>query len=158
MLGEPEGLPKIFPTAQPCSPVVIGSMIHNMLLLNVEVHFLRTLVKECNFYWTTPYSNFVSSSKGTLICNSSSSILVLNRTSPSLLHTFVAYTTQLPIAIQHTGNSFVHQHIPRKRLRASSCFQDTPPACSRACSNLLPGYIPGNSCVSCDLSRLCAIV
>ena len=36
------------------------------------------------------------------MCNSSSSVLVLNRTSPSLLHTFltfVAYTTQLSIAI-----------------------------------------------------------
>ena len=30
---------------QPCSPVVIGSLIHYMLLLNVEVHFLRTLAK-----------------------------------------------------------------------------------------------------------------
>ena len=50
------------------------------------------------------------------------SVLVLNRTSPSLLHTFVAYTTQLSIAIQHNGNSFLHQHIPRKRLRASSCY------------------------------------
>ena len=49
MLGEPEGLPEIFRRAQPCSPVVIGSMIHYMLLLNVEVHFLRTLVKECKF-------------------------------------------------------------------------------------------------------------
>ena len=48
------------------------------------------------------------------MCNSSSSVLVPNRTSPSLLHTFVAYTTQLSIAIQHTGNSFLHQHIPRK--------------------------------------------
>ena len=45
MLGEPEGLPEIFLRVQPCSPVVIGSMIHYMLLLNVEVHFLRTLVK-----------------------------------------------------------------------------------------------------------------
>ena len=42
---EPEGLPYIFNRAQPCSPVVIGSMIHYMLLLNVEVHFLRTLLK-----------------------------------------------------------------------------------------------------------------
>ena len=49
MLGEPEGLPEIFPRVQPCSPVVIGSMIHYMLLLNVEAHFLRTLVKECKF-------------------------------------------------------------------------------------------------------------
>ena len=48
------------------------------------------------------------------MCQSSSSVLVLDRTSPSLLHTFVAYTTQLSIAIQHTGNSFLHQHIPRK--------------------------------------------
>ena len=53
--------------------------------------------------------------------NSSSSVLVLNRTSPSLLHTFVAYTAQLSIAIQHTRNSFLNPHIPRKRLRASSC-------------------------------------
>ena len=49
MLGEPEGLPEIFPRPQPCSPIVIGNMIHYMLLLNVEVHFLRTLVKECKF-------------------------------------------------------------------------------------------------------------
>ena len=56
------------------------------------------------------------------MCYSSSSVLVLNRTSPSLLHTFVAYTTQFYIAIQHNGNSFLHQHIPRKRLRVSSCF------------------------------------
>ena len=55
------------------------------------------------------------------MCNSSSSVLVLNRTSPSLLHTFVAYTTQLSIAIQHTRNSFLHPHIPCKRLRAYSC-------------------------------------
>ena len=45
MLGEPKGLPEIFPRALPCSPVVIGSMIHYMLLLNVEVHFLSALVK-----------------------------------------------------------------------------------------------------------------
>ena len=45
MLREPVGLSEIFPRAQPYSPVVIGSMIHYMLLLNVEVHFLRTLVK-----------------------------------------------------------------------------------------------------------------
>ena len=40
--------------------------------------------------------SFVLSSKGTLVYKSSSSVLVLNRTSLSLLHTFVAYTTQLP--------------------------------------------------------------
>ena len=60
------------------------------------------------------------------MCNSSSSVLVLNRTSLSLLHTFVAYTTQLSIAIQHNGNSFLYQHIPRKRLRGSSCFISFP--------------------------------
>ena len=43
--------------------------------------------------------SFVLSSKGTLVCNSSSSVLVLNRTSPSLLHTFVAYTTQLSMPL-----------------------------------------------------------
>ena len=68
--------------------------------------------------------SFVLSSKGTLACNTPSNILVLNRTSPSLLHTFAAYSTQLSIAIQHTGNSFLHQHIPCKRLRASSCSKE----------------------------------
>ena len=48
-LGSPSGSLKFFPRAQPCSPVLIRSMIHYMLLLNVEVHFLRTLVKECKF-------------------------------------------------------------------------------------------------------------
>ena len=94
MLGEPERLPEMFPGAQPCSPVVIGST-PNIYGGNIDV-------------------SFVLSSKGTIVCNSSSSVLVLNRTSPSLLHTFVADTTQLSIAIQHTGNSFLHQHIPRK--------------------------------------------
>ena len=73
------------------------------------------------FYGGNIDVSFVLSSKGTLVCNSSSSVLVLNRTSPSLLHTFVAYTTQLSIAIQHTRNSFLNPHIPRKRFRASSC-------------------------------------
>ena len=45
MLGEPEGLSEIFPRAQPCSPVVVGSMTHYVLLLRVELHILRTLVK-----------------------------------------------------------------------------------------------------------------
>ena len=37
---------------------------------------------------------------------------------------FLCNTTYniLSIAIQHTGNSFLHQHIPPKRLRASSCW------------------------------------
>ena len=50
------------------------------------------------------------------MCNSSSSVLFLNRTSLSLLQTFVAYTTQLSIAIEHTG----------KRLGVSSCFFNFP--------------------------------
>ena len=117
MLGEPEGLPEIFPGVQPCSPVVIGSMIHYILLLSVEEHFLRTLVKECKFselphtpniYGGNIDVGFVLSRKGTLVCNSASSVLFLNRTSLSLPHTFVAYTTQLSIAIEHTGNSFLH--------------------------------------------------
>ena len=45
MLGEPERLPEIFPRAQPCTPVVIESMIHYMLLLNVEVHFFEDISK-----------------------------------------------------------------------------------------------------------------
>ena len=46
--------------------------------------------------------SFVLSSKGTLVYKSSSSVLVLTRTSPSLLHTFVAYTTQLPLPFNTT--------------------------------------------------------
>ena len=107
-------------------------MIHYMLLLNVEVHFLDNISKgnanssrtthTLNIYGGTIDVRFVLSSKGTLVCNSSSSVLVFKRTSPSLLHTFVACTTQLSISIHHTGNSFLHQHIPRKRLWASSCL------------------------------------
>ena len=102
-------------------------MIHYMLLLNVEDiskgnASLSELPHTLNIYSGNIDVSFVLSSKGTLVCNSSSSVLVLNRTSPSLLHTFVAYTTQLSIAIQHNGNSFLHQHIQRKRLRASSCL------------------------------------
>ena len=42
---EPKGLPEIFPRAQSCSPLGIESMKHYKLLLNVEVHFLRKLIK-----------------------------------------------------------------------------------------------------------------
>ena len=70
-----------------------------MLLLNVEVHILRTLVKGMQILVNYPILltyiyggnivvSFVLSSKETLVCNSSSSVLFLNRTSPSLLHTF----------------------------------------------------------------------
>ena len=55
------------------------------------------------------------------MCNSSSSVLVLNRTSPSLLHTFVVDTLldfplpfNMPVILTYTHT--------RKRLRASSCF------------------------------------
>ena len=37
-------------------------------------------------------ASFVLSSKGTPVCNSSSSVLVPNRTSPSLLHTSRVHT------------------------------------------------------------------
>ena len=67
-----------------------------MLLLNVEVHLLRILVKlECkphplNIYGGNIDVSSVLRSKGTHVCNSSSS--VFNRTSPSLLRTFVVDT------------------------------------------------------------------
>ena len=82
--------------------VVFGSMIHYMLLLNVEVHFLDNIIKgnanssqtthTLNIYGGTIEVRFALSSKGALVCNSSSSVLVLNRTSPSLLHTFFVDT------------------------------------------------------------------
>ena len=130
------GLLEIFPRAEPRSPVVIRSMIHCMLLLNVEVLFLRTLVEEnanCSELPHTPdiYSgnidvSFVLSSKGTLLCNSSSSdcVLVLNRTSLSLLHTFVAYTIHnfpfpfnMPVILSYTNTSRVNSF---KRLLVQS--------------------------------------
>ena len=50
------------------------------------------------------------------MCNLSSSVLVLNRTSQSLLHTFVAYTTQIsdplplniPVILSSTNTSRVN--------------------------------------------------
>ena len=116
MFGSPKGSLKFsLEHILACSPVVIGSMIHYMLLLNVEVHFLDNISKgkanssrtthTLNIYGGTIDVRFVLSSKGTLACNSSSSIrvLVLNRTSPSLLHTFVVDTLlnfPLPFNIQ----------------------------------------------------------
>ena len=77
------GLPEIFPRAQPCSPVVIGSMIHYMLLFNVEVHFFKDINKgnanfselpnTLNIYGGNIHVSFVLSGKGTPVCNSSSS-------------------------------------------------------------------------------------
>ena len=55
------------------------------------------------------------------MCNSSSSVLVLNRTSPSLLHTFVVDTLlDFPLPF-NTPVILTYTHT-RKRLRASSCF------------------------------------
>ena len=82
-----KGLPETFPRAQPGSPLVIGSMIHYMLLLNVEdigEGNASELSHALNIYSGNIDVSFVLSSKGTLVCNSSSSVLVLNRTSPSL--------------------------------------------------------------------------
>ena len=121
-----KGLPETFPRAQPGSPLVIGSMIHYMLLLNVEDisegnASLSELSHTLNIYSGNIDVSFVLSSKGTLVCNSSSSVLVLNRTSPSLLHTFVVDTLldfplpfNIPVILTYTHT--------RKRLRASSCF------------------------------------
>ena len=81
---ESKGLRDIFPRAQPCSPVVIESMIQYMPLLNVELHLLRTLVKGMqillnypillNMYGGNIDVSFFLSSKGTIVCNSSSSV------------------------------------------------------------------------------------
>ena len=82
-------------------PVVIGSLIHYMLLLNVEVHFIEDISKamQNTTFSELPHTliiyggnidvSFVLRSKRTLV-NSSSS--VFSRTSSSLLHTFVADT------------------------------------------------------------------
>ena len=73
-----------------------------MLLLNVEVHFLDNTSKgnansnrtthTLNIYGSTTDVRFVLTSKGNLVCNSSFSVVVLNRTSPSLLHTVLVDT------------------------------------------------------------------
>ena len=59
--------------------------------------------------------SFVLSSKGTLVCNTLSNILVLNRTSPSLLHTFVVDTLlnfplpfNIPVILSYTNTSRVN--------------------------------------------------
>ena len=115
-----KGLPETFPRAQPGSPLVIGSMIHYMLLLNVEDisegnASLSELSHTLNIYSGNIDVSFVLSSKGTLVCNSSSSVLVLNRTSPSLLHTFVVDTPlnfplpfNIPVILSYTNTSRVN--------------------------------------------------
>ena len=59
-----------------------------------------------NIYGGNIDVSFVLSSEGTRVYNSCSRVLVLNRTSPSLLHTFVVDT----IAIQRTGNFLTPTH------------------------------------------------
>ena len=58
---------------------------------------------------------FVLRSKGTLVCNSSSSVLFLNRTFPSLLHTFVVdillnfpLPFKIPVILSYTNTSRVN--------------------------------------------------
>ena len=100
-------------------------MIHYMLLLNAEVHFLDNISKgnanssrtthTLNIYGGTIDVRFVLSSKGTLVCNSSSSVLVLNRTSPSVQHTFVVDTLlnfllpfNIPVILAYINSSRVN--------------------------------------------------
>ena len=68
-----------------------------------------------NIYGGNTNASFVLSSKGTPVCNSSSSVLVPNRTSPSLLHTFVVDTLlnftlpfNIPVILTYTNTSRVH--------------------------------------------------
>ena len=63
-----------------------------------------------NTYGSNIDISFVLSSKGTLVYNSSSSVLVLNRTSRSLLHTFVVDTQlpfNIPVILSYTNTSRV---------------------------------------------------
>ena len=68
-----------------------------------------------NIYGGNINVSFVLSSKGTFVCNSSSSVLVLKRTSPSLLNTFVVdklLNFPLPFIAQviltYTNTSRIH--------------------------------------------------
>ena len=98
-----------------------------MLLLNVEVHFfekisngnanLSELPRTLNIYSGNIVVTFVLRIKGALVCNSSMfySVLVLNRTSPSLLHTFVVDTLlnfplafNIPVILSYTNTSHVN--------------------------------------------------
>ena len=112
-----------------------------MLLLNVEVHFLDNISEgnanssrtthTLNIYVGTIDVRFVLSSKGTLVCNSSSSVLVLNRTSPTLLHTFVVDTIlnfllpfNIPVILAYTNTSRVNAFgriLVKTKFLDSSC-------------------------------------
>ena len=97
-------------------------MIHYMPLLNAFFEDISKgnanfseLPHTLNIYGANIDVSFVLSSKGTLVCISSSSVLVPNRTSPSLLLTFVVDTLlnfPLPFNIQviltYTNTSRVH--------------------------------------------------
>ena len=68
-----------------------------------------------NIYGGNINVSFVLSSEGTFVCNSSSSVLVLKRTSPSLLNTFVVdklLNFPLPFIAQviltYTNTSRIH--------------------------------------------------
>ena len=102
MLRSPRGSLK-FPKAQLFSPVAIGSnMIHYMILhaiVECGSAFFEDISKgnanfselphTLNIYGGINDVSSVLSSKGILEYNSSSSVLVLNRTSPSLLYTLL---------------------------------------------------------------------
>ena len=88
---------------------------------------------------------FVLRSKGTLVCNSSSLTVHLRLSYRHLL--LIHYSMQLAIPIQRTGNSYLHQNIPRKRLRASSCSSIFLHVCD------LPGGVPSPQLLMTALSR-----
>ena len=54
------------------------------------------------------------------LCSGHAFLLSISFYTPSLLHICCWYTTQLSNVIQQ--DSYIHQHILRKRLQASSCF------------------------------------
>ena len=68
-----------------------------------------------NIYGGNIDASSVLSSKGTPVCNSSSSVLVPNRASPSLLHKFAVDTLlnfslpfNIPVSLTYTNTSRVH--------------------------------------------------
>ena len=118
MLGSPN--PWNFPQStalQPCSYWKYDTL--HAIVECGSAFFEDIKKREYKFYWTThTFSihsdnidvSFVLSSKGTPVCNSSSSVLVPNRTSPSLLHTFVDDTLpnfplpfNIPVILTYTS-------------------------------------------------------
>ena len=114
----------LFPCVTLCYPLFPCVTLCFLLVLCVTLCYQNANITELPHTLNINGGNidvsFVLRSKGTLVCISTSG--VFNRTSPSLLHTFVVDTvdTQLSDAIQH--NSYLHQHMLRKRLQASSCL------------------------------------